>query len=142
MWNRPPARIFLGDGGAYAVGVLLAASASQITSVGWSGLLAASACLGVFAYELISSVVRRLANATPATRGDRSHSYDRLGQRLRSRGAATLIIWALATVAALIGLAGLKMHPIAGVALIVVATVTATFFDTRLSAASIVKENR
>ena len=32
VWNRPTARIFLGDGGAYAVGVLLAASAAQATS--------------------------------------------------------------------------------------------------------------
>src|SRR5688500_5099642 len=40
-WNRPPARVFLGNGGAYAVGVLLAVLvATAAAQNGWPGLLA------------------------------------------------------------------------------------------------------
>ncbi len=95
VWNRPPARIFLGDGGAYAVGVLLAASAAQATSAGWHGLLAAGACLGVFAYELVATIARRLASSAPTVRGDRDHSYDRLAERAGlADDPRTVIMWA------------------------------------------------
>ena len=75
VWNRPPARVFLGDGGAYAVGVFLAASTAQATAEGWHGLLAAGACLGVFAYELVATIVRRLVRSEPAIRGHPIDSY-------------------------------------------------------------------
>ena len=42
FWNRPQARVFLGNGGSYAVGTLLAAFAALAASRGWSGLLAAA----------------------------------------------------------------------------------------------------
>ncbi len=48
VWNRPPARVFLGNGGAYAVGVLLAALTAGPAGTGWPGLLAAAAGMGVF----------------------------------------------------------------------------------------------
>ena len=104
VWNRPPARVYLGDGGAYAVGVLLAAAAAQTTVSGWHGLLASGACLGVFAYELVTTIVRRMVAAEPTIHGDRDHSYDRLGLRLGSRPVATLVMWALGVLAALIGM--------------------------------------
>jgi UDP-N-acetylmuramyl pentapeptide phosphotransferase/UDP-N-acetylglucosamine-1-phosphate transferase len=65
LWNRPPARAFLGDGGAYALGVLLVAGAADASASGWPGLLAAGACLGVFAYELLSTVVRAWLTTPP-----------------------------------------------------------------------------
>ncbi len=93
LWNRPPARVFLGDGGAYALGVLLAVSIANAGEAGWNGLIAAAVCLGVFAYELISTVVRRVASDRPASIGDRDHSYDRLSRRFGSRVKSTLLMW-------------------------------------------------
>ena len=139
VWNRPPARVFLGDGGAYAAGVFLAASAAQATAEGWHGLLAAGACLGVFAYELVATIVRRLVRSEPAIRGDRDHSYDRMGLRLRSRGAATAVMWGLAAGCSMIGVAVVRVDPAAALLIVAGVTVAAAVLDTRLLPVSIAK---
>lgn len=93
LWNRPPARVFLGDGGAYAVGALLAVMAADVAvHAGWEGLLAAGMCLGVFAFELTFSTLRRLGTGS-LVRGDRLHSYDLVSARLGDRWRATLLFW-------------------------------------------------
>jgi UDP-GlcNAc:undecaprenyl-phosphate GlcNAc-1-phosphate transferase len=88
LWNRPPASVFLGDGGAYAVGCLLAVLAATSVDT-WESLLGTVLCLGVFALELVSTVLRRVAGKRPLLGGDRSHVYDRLATRLGSRERAT-----------------------------------------------------
>ena len=90
IWNRPPARAFLGDGGAYALGVVLVAAAATV-SVDWPALLGCAVCLGLFVMELVSTVIRRLHAASSAIRGDRDHTYDRLAVMLRSRPRSTLV---------------------------------------------------
>jgi UDP-GlcNAc:undecaprenyl-phosphate GlcNAc-1-phosphate transferase len=139
IWNRPPARVFLGDGGAYAVGVLLAASASLATADGWHGLLAASASLGVFAYELISSILRRLTSATAAMGGDRNHSYDRLASRLGSRARSTLVMFGLGAIASLVGIATDRVGRVAAVALVAAVTLATAVLDVRLLPVSAMK---
>ncbi len=139
IWNRPPARVFLGDGGAYAVGVLLAASAALTTAEGWHGLLAAGACLGVFAYELVSSIVRRLMSDVPTSRGDRDHSYDRLASRLGSRPRSTLVMCALGAIASLVGVAVVRMDPLPGAALVAAVALAAALLDVRLLPVSAMK---
>ena len=140
VWNRTPARIFLGDGGAYAVGVFLVASASQATAAGWRGLLAAGACLGVFAYELVATVIRRLASSAPTARGDRDHSYDRIGARLGSRSSATFVLWGLGIFAALVGLAIWEMSVVPALLVIVAALVLTVVLEIRLLPVSAMKE--
>jgi UDP-GlcNAc:undecaprenyl-phosphate/decaprenyl-phosphate GlcNAc-1-phosphate transferase len=104
VWNRPPARIFLGNGGAYAVGVVLAALAAAVTDAeGVRGMLAAASCLGVFAFELGSTVTRRLSAGVPLANGDRRHGYDVLAARLGSRTRSTLAVWAMGAVTAVVG---------------------------------------
>ena len=132
IWNRPPAHVFLGDGGAYAVGVLLVASAALATADGWHGLLAAGACLGVFAYELISTIARRMTSAAPTIRGDRDHSYDRLASRLGSRARSTLVMFALGTVASLAGIATDRVGPMVAVAIVAAVTLITVVLDVRL----------
>jgi UDP-GlcNAc:undecaprenyl-phosphate/decaprenyl-phosphate GlcNAc-1-phosphate transferase len=106
VWNRPPARIFLGNGGAYAVGTLLAALAAMaVDEKGAAAVPPALLCLGVFLFDLAFTVVRRIGRSSLAT-GDRLHSYDLLSVALRGRGRATLAfigIGALATGLAVIG---------------------------------------
>jgi UDP-GlcNAc:undecaprenyl-phosphate GlcNAc-1-phosphate transferase len=82
LHNRPPARLFLGDNGAY---VLAGALAIVVLSEGgtWSRLLGALTCLGVFDLDLSLSLARRISGGARLTGGDRSHLYD----QLRSRGA-------------------------------------------------------
>jgi UDP-GlcNAc:undecaprenyl-phosphate GlcNAc-1-phosphate transferase len=105
IWNRPPARIFLGNGGAYAVGVILAALAAAVTQAGgMQGLAAAASCLAVFAFELVTTIARRLRSRAPLTRGDRRHGYDLLAVRLGSRSRSTLTLYGVGVAAAVIGL--------------------------------------
>jgi UDP-GlcNAc:undecaprenyl-phosphate GlcNAc-1-phosphate transferase len=105
VWNRPPARIFLGNGGAYAVGVLLAVlAATAAAQAGWRGLLAGLVCLGIFLFELAFTVARRLRGGGLAA-GDREHSYDLLSRELGSRGRGTAAFLALGALAGLLGLA-------------------------------------
>jgi UDP-GlcNAc:undecaprenyl-phosphate GlcNAc-1-phosphate transferase len=93
IWNVPPARVFLGNGGAYAIGVLLAASASVLTEVvSWTGLVAAACCLAVPAYEVAATIVRRRRAGASLTTGDRDHSYDVLAARWGSRSRATVAL--------------------------------------------------
>jgi UDP-N-acetylmuramyl pentapeptide phosphotransferase/UDP-N-acetylglucosamine-1-phosphate transferase len=101
VWNRPPARAFLGDGGAYALGVLLVAAATT-AAADWPALLGVVLCLGMFVAELTSTVLRRLLAASPALRGDRDHTYDRLADVLGSRPLSTLVLSGLAATLALL----------------------------------------
>lgn len=109
-WNRPPARIFLGNGGAYAVGTMLAVPAA-VASRGWIGLAAGILCLGVFAFELMFTVVRRVRARSPVTAGDRGHSYDLAAFSLGGRTRSTLLFWGVGVLAA--G-AGLLLDALAG----------------------------
>jgi UDP-GlcNAc:undecaprenyl-phosphate GlcNAc-1-phosphate transferase len=100
LWNRPPARVFLGNGGAYAIGAILAALAASVsTAQGGRGVLASLLCLGIFALELVSTVVRRLMHRQPLASGDREHVYDLLARRLGSRARSTLVFLGLSAVA-------------------------------------------
>ena len=106
VWNRPPARCFLGNSGAYAVGGALALLAARYQmGQGARGLLVSGACLGVFLFELGSTAARRALSAPTLSGGDRQHSYDRLAAHLDSRPASTAVIWAAGAVCAGLALA-------------------------------------
>jgi UDP-GlcNAc:undecaprenyl-phosphate GlcNAc-1-phosphate transferase len=95
-WNRPPARIFLGNGGAYAIGIVLASQAAVASAAGGlRSLLAAGACLLPFGFELAFTAARRLRSGTPLTHGDRGHSYDLLSGALSSRLRSTIAFWCI-----------------------------------------------
>lgn len=112
-WNRPPASIFLGNGGAYAVGVMLAALAASASAAGgWTGLLAAGASLLPFGFELAFTAARRLRWRAPLTRGDRGHSYDLLSAALGSRLRSTIVCWGVGAGSAALAL-GIALLPLA-----------------------------
>jgi UDP-GlcNAc:undecaprenyl-phosphate/decaprenyl-phosphate GlcNAc-1-phosphate transferase len=116
-WNVPPARLFLGNSGAYAVGVLLAFLSARLTVVaGPRGLLAAGACLGPFVFELVVSALRRLVRRMPLTQGDRGHSYDLLAERI-GRRRSTVAFWGLGAMAGGLGVLVFTLPLAAGVAL-------------------------
>jgi UDP-GlcNAc:undecaprenyl-phosphate GlcNAc-1-phosphate transferase len=101
VWNRPPARVFLGDGGAYLVGVALAVLAAVLAmSHGWKGVLVAATALLVFAAELVFTVLRRVRSRARIASGDRGHSYDLVAARF-GRWLALLVFWVGGAVCAL-----------------------------------------
>jgi UDP-GlcNAc:undecaprenyl-phosphate/decaprenyl-phosphate GlcNAc-1-phosphate transferase len=132
-WNLPPARVFLGNGGAYGLGALLTVLAAQATiGHGWHGLLAAALCLGVFAFELTFTVVRRLVGSQGLATGDRRHSYDLLGRSRGNRDRSTLALWTLAAVSAGAGYASDQVSLVAAGAMLGVAFVIGTAAGGRL----------
>ena len=62
-------------------------------------MLASGVCLGVFALELVLTVVRRLVARQPIGPGDRAHSYDVLANRWGSRQRSTAVLWAVGAAA-------------------------------------------
>ena len=132
VFNRPPARVFLGDGGAYAVGALLTAVAAQVVAAGdWQTLLGATACLGVLLFELVFTVARR-AGSGALDVGDRLHSYDLWSARTGSRGRATLHFWAAAAACAAAGVAIAAAPQAAAAALALLLGAAALTFGRRL----------
>jgi UDP-GlcNAc:undecaprenyl-phosphate/decaprenyl-phosphate GlcNAc-1-phosphate transferase len=104
FWNRPPARVYLGNGGAYAVGLLLAVpSIALVLVAGWRGLLAAGACLAVPAFEIAFTVGRRTLSGKSLATGDRLHSYDLVAARV-GRARSTVVFVVLAVLGAAAGL--------------------------------------
>jgi len=82
-YNRPPARIYLGDGGSYLLGTALAllCAAAWTPHVPGAVGLAAMALVAIPAAEVAFAVIRRARGRRSLLAGDRGHPYDRLVQR-------------------------------------------------------------
>ncbi|HXQ60668.1 MAG TPA: hypothetical protein VN799_11225 [Acidimicrobiales bacterium] len=127
VYNRPPARIYLGDGGSYLLGtalaVLLAGAWARglSLSTGVAGLVV----VAVPAAEVLFSVVRRGRSRRSLVLGDRGHPYDRLVARGWPRlGASSAYIGAELVFAALaVAVAGTHDTAAAAVAAAAVAVV-------------------
>jgi UDP-GlcNAc:undecaprenyl-phosphate GlcNAc-1-phosphate transferase len=101
-YNRPPARVYLGDGGSYLLGaalVVLLASAWAPGVAAHTGV-AALALVAVPVAEVAFAMVRRWRGAQSLLAGDRGHPYDRLVARGWSRPSASLAYIAVEAVVA------------------------------------------
>jgi UDP-N-acetylmuramyl pentapeptide phosphotransferase/UDP-N-acetylglucosamine-1-phosphate transferase len=90
LLNWHPARVFLGDAGAYFVGLYLAHLILDVSD-GPVELVLTSGFLGVFAIDMLVTLLRRRLNDRPLFIGDRSHIYDQLRDRGMSVPAIALI---------------------------------------------------
>ncbi len=103
-WNRPPARLYLGDNGAYVVGLLLV-WAAMFTGVDRMSRVVAVGLVGVPLIELGVTVFRRGLSGTPLFSGDRDHTYDRLyglgvsEAKIALSYAAVQAVWAAVIIA-------------------------------------------
>lgn len=96
-FNLPPARLFMGDSGAYFLGFLLGALALQLGQGASSirGLIGGGLLLALPLLDGSFAIVRRLATGRSPFAGDRSHLYDLLRGRGTSTFAVLLICYAL-----------------------------------------------
>ena len=108
VFNFPPARTFMGDGGSLLIGYMLAV-VSILTSYYESGsggppfaLAMPLVVLAVPLYDFVSVVMIRLAEGRNPLKGDQRHFSHRLVDRGLSRRAAVLTIY-LATAATGLG---------------------------------------
>jgi len=99
VFNFPPARIFMGDGGSLVVGYMLA-TVSVLTTYFHSGagvppyaLAMPLVILAVPLYDFVSVVVIRLREGRNPMKGDQRHFSHRLVERGLSRRFAVLTIY-------------------------------------------------
>ncbi|MDO5552409.1 MAG: MraY family glycosyltransferase [Planctomycetia bacterium] len=95
--NRPPARLFMGDGGAYFIGFLLATTTLSATFVGRGtapqAIFVPLCILAVPLYDLTSVVLIRLSNKKSPFEGDKNHYSHRLVKLGLTRVQAVLTIY-------------------------------------------------
>lgn len=138
VFNRPPARIYLGDGGAYLVGTTLAVCAAlgieeRGTAAGWA---AVPLLVAVPLTDTGVAIVRRMRARLPLFAGDRSHIYDQLVDRGRTRVQAVVACVALQVVLTALGVVAARLDSgvafalsAGAVALLVVGAALGGFFS-------------
>ena len=95
-WNRPPARIYMGDAGSLPLGFLIGVGTLSVTfwpqAEGGSPLALATPFLitAIPLFDTTAVVVKRLRRGRPIMQGDRNHISHRLG-RLGLSPLATLV---------------------------------------------------
>ncbi len=114
LWfNRPPARIFMGDAGSYFLGFSLATISMVATFVGgdlprWS-ILAPVCVFAVPLYDLITVIWIRVRQGRSPFEGDKNHFSHRLVELGLSKTQAVLTIYLLT---ATCGLGALLLHEV------------------------------
>jgi len=104
IFNFPPARIFMGDGGSLVLGFLLAALSARMTwfnpdqtqyAIGsaWYGLFMPLVLFAIPLYDFTTVTVLRLRQGKSPFVGDHQHFSHRLVERGLSRRGAVLVIW-------------------------------------------------
>lgn len=110
LFNKPPARIFMGDGGSLAIGYLLAMMTVRTTyydparAGGWYALLMPIAVLAVPLYDFVSVTTIRLAQGRSPFKGDLQHLSHRLVRRGLSGTQTMLVIAGLTGVTGIAGI--------------------------------------
>ncbi|MFM7617793.1 MAG: glycosyltransferase family 4 protein [Actinomycetes bacterium] len=122
VFNRPPARIYLGDAGAYLVGTALALLCA--TAIDADGAITTWAALPLLVAVPVTdtavAILRRRRAGAPLFAGDRSHVYDQLVDRGRTPPAAVLVMVAAQIVLTAVGLIVARLPTAAGVSVAVV----------------------
>lgn len=103
VWNRPPARIYLGDCGSYLVGTVLAVLVTDAWGADGSTAAASLLLVAVPVADTVVAVVRRARAGAPLLAGDRGHVYDQLVDRGRSPGATVLALIGAQAALAVVG---------------------------------------
>jgi UDP-GlcNAc:undecaprenyl-phosphate GlcNAc-1-phosphate transferase len=130
VFNAPPARMYLGDGGAYLVGTVLA-TLPALTGDGttdWSVWIATPLIVGLPLADTVIAVLRRSRARRPLFAGDRSHVYDQLvdrGWRVETSTALCVVVQgALAAIGVLVaGISVAAAIVVAGLGVLAVAFV-------------------
>ncbi|MHC4948907.1 MAG: MraY family glycosyltransferase [Planctomycetota bacterium] len=117
LFNFPPARIFMGDGGSLIVGFLLAVLTARTTFYhpdlggGWYAVLMPPIVLAIPLYDFATVTLIRLRQGRNPLVGDQQHFSHRLVERGLSRRGAVIVIWSATAVT---GIGGISLGALAG----------------------------
>ena len=117
--NKPPARIYLGDAGAYLIGTTIALlpALSRHSTMQWSTWWAVPLLVAMPIADTTIAIVRRLRARRPLLSGDRSHVYDQLVDRGMSVGRSTLVCVGTQLVFTVLGVFATHADPLAAMAI-------------------------
>lgn len=106
IFNWAPARIFMGDGGSYLLGYLLAVSCVTVSAGSEPAVpfIATAIFLAVFIVDAMATLCRRVVRGEPWMKAHRSHYYQKLTDIGLGHGQVTGLNFA---VTPLLGLSGL-----------------------------------
>ncbi len=103
-WNFPPAKIFMGDGGSYFLGFMIAGAALVADTTYGIPFIVALMLYGLFWFDATITLIRRIFIGQKWYMPHKSHAYQRLHQagfsHLEVAGYASLVNVALAFLAA------------------------------------------
>jgi len=104
VFNAPPAKIFMGDGGSLVIGLILGVTTVRTTYIptdggtvasAWYALIMPIAVLAVPLYDFASVTIIRITRGKSPFVGDLQHFSHRLRDRGLSARATILVIYAL-----------------------------------------------
>ena len=127
FFNFPPAKIFLGDGGAYLIGFFVASVSLKCSNKGSiiAALLVIVIALGVPILDTAFAILRRSIRGVPIFRADAEHIHHRLILLGYSKGRALVAMYSVCVVLSLVGISILLTKgvalPVAGAVLFLLA---------------------
>ena len=108
LWNKSPARIYMGDAGALFLGVLIATLTIRLqpdTEVMWTSLATPVLLLAVPILDTSVAVCSRIKRGISPFQGGHDHLSHRLIRGVLSRKTAAISLWALSGFFALCAIA-------------------------------------
>lgn len=133
LFNLPPAKIFLGDGGAYLIGFFVASVSLRSSNKGSviGALLVMIIALGVPILDTLFAILRRSLRGVPIFSADAEHIHHRLILLGYSKGRALAAMYAVCAVLSLVGISILLTKgialPVAGAILFLLALAAARY---------------
>jgi UDP-GlcNAc:undecaprenyl-phosphate GlcNAc-1-phosphate transferase len=103
MWNKSPAKIYMGDAGALFLGVIIAVATIRVNPgivPTWKSLLIPIMLLAVPLLDTCVAVFSRLARGLSPLTGGKDHLSHRLVRAGLSRRAAAISLWSAAGICA------------------------------------------
>ncbi len=106
MFNFPPAKIFLGDGGAYLIGFCVASISLKSSNKGSiaAALLVTVVALGLPIADTLFALFRRALKGYPIFRADSSHIHHRLQKLGLSKKRMVLAMYTVCVLLSFVGL--------------------------------------
>ena len=108
IWNRPPAKIYMGDAGALFLGIIVAVLTIRLNPdihPNWKSLSIPLFLMAIPLLDTTVAVTSRLSRGISPFTGGRDHLSHRLMRKGLERRAAAITLWALAGVYGTIALA-------------------------------------
>jgi UDP-GlcNAc:undecaprenyl-phosphate GlcNAc-1-phosphate transferase len=113
MWNKSPAKIYMGDAGALFLGIIISVATIRLNpgiAPTWKSLAIPVILLAVPLLDTCVAVFSRLARGLSPLTGGKDHLSHRLVRAGLNRPMAAISLWAASAVCAVIAI-GVYMYP-------------------------------